>query len=88
MSPCLFEDYKPEKEWFCPIYALYVGHVESPCPYPQLFENQWTSFTDMEHVKPYIPNPHETDAPEVSEESLRRHEPPLNLLRCRACACM
>ena len=46
-------------------------------PYPQLFENQWTSFTDMVHVKPYIPNPHETDAP---EESLRSAcEPPFEV---------
>ena len=82
MSRCPFEDYKPENEWFYQIYALCVGHVESPCPYPQLFENQWTSFTNMEHVKPYIPNP------VAPEESLRRHEPPLNLLRCCACACM
>ena len=57
MSRCPFEDYKPENEWFCQIYALCVGHVESPCPYPQLFENQWTFFADMEFVKPYIPNP-------------------------------
>ena len=76
MSRCPFEDYKPEKECFCPIYALCVGHVEGHCPYPQPFENKWTSFTDMEHVKLYIPNPHETETLEVSEELLGRHDPP------------
>ena len=32
MSRCPFEDYKPENEWFCQIYALCVGHVESHSP--------------------------------------------------------
>ena len=81
MSMCPFEDYKPENGRFCQIYELCVGHVESPCPYPQLFENQWESSADMEHANSYIPNP------AAPEESLRRHEPPLDLLRCRACQC-
>ena len=32
ISRCPFEDCKPENEWFCQIYALRVGHVESHSP--------------------------------------------------------
>ena len=39
MSGCPFEDYKPEKEWFCQIYALCVGHVESLSPLSPLIDD-------------------------------------------------
>ena len=56
MSPCLFEEYEPDK---C------IGHVLSKVfrRYPHLSDTSLTYFTDMEHEYPY---PHETDAAEES----------------------
>ena len=50
MSPCLFEEYEPDK---C------IGHVLSKVfrRYPHLSDTSLTYFTDMEHEYPY---PHET----------------------------
>ena len=56
MSPCLFEEYEPDK---C------IGHVLSKVfrRYPHLSDTSLTYFTDMEHEYPY---PHETGATEES----------------------
>ena len=60
MSPCLFEEYEPDK---C------IGHVLSKVfrRYPHLSDTSLTYFTDMEHEYPY---PHETGATEESATQL------------------
>jgi hypothetical protein len=75
MSPCLFEEYEPDK---C------IGHALSKVfrRYPHLSDTSLTYFTDMEHEYPY---PHETGATEESAFQLNCRfalRPRVDLQRC------